>query len=148
MNFTEPEHYVSLISTILFVLSELLPFLPCKSNGIIDCLTLILKNTRKIEKDSNCISINTKKEEKKEDEERYDTASSKENIKEIYIFHDSYKDTSSSSDEHKNYEDYEDCYENIEEKLDSLIKIIKKRDKIDSKLKLKIKNIMEELNKY
>jgi hypothetical protein len=38
MNWTEPESYISIISTFLFVFSEILPFLPCKSNGLIQLI--------------------------------------------------------------------------------------------------------------
>ncbi len=52
MNFSEPEHFISLISTILLLLSEILPFLPCKSNGIADFLTQLATGLNKI-KDEN-----------------------------------------------------------------------------------------------
>lgn len=140
MDFTEPEHFISLISTILLVMSEILPFLPCRSNGIADFFTQLLKGLNKIE------NKNTKSCIKKESE---DTSSSSEDITEVHIMREISKyDNSSSSEENKHHLDYEDCQEVIEEKVDAIIKIIKKRDKIDSKVKHKIHNLIDELKKY
>ena len=38
MDFNEPTSYISIISSTLLILSEILPFLPCKPNGIIDTI--------------------------------------------------------------------------------------------------------------
>ena len=36
MDFNDPSSYISIISSILLIISEVIPFLPCNSNGIID----------------------------------------------------------------------------------------------------------------
>ena len=36
MSFNDPTSYISIISSALLIISEILPFLPCKPNGLID----------------------------------------------------------------------------------------------------------------
>ena len=38
MDFNDPSSYISIISSVLLIISEVLPFLPCKPNGLIDVL--------------------------------------------------------------------------------------------------------------
>ena len=38
MDFRDPSSYVSIISAVLLLVSEILPFLPCKPNGLIDTI--------------------------------------------------------------------------------------------------------------
>ena len=46
MNFNDPQTYISIISYVLLFLSEVLPFLPCKSNGVVDYIIKILKDNQ------------------------------------------------------------------------------------------------------
>ena len=60
MNFNEPESYISIISTVFLILSEVLPFLSCKSNGLFDFVITFFKNNQKCieDKANKIIDIN------------------------------------------------------------------------------------------
>ena len=45
MSFQDPASYISVISSSLLIISELLPFLPCKPNGLIDIIFKLDKYT-------------------------------------------------------------------------------------------------------
>jgi hypothetical protein len=36
MDFRDPSSYISIISSVLLIISEILPFLPCHANGLFD----------------------------------------------------------------------------------------------------------------
>lgn len=38
MDFGDPSSYISIISSALLIISEILPFLPCNANGLFDTL--------------------------------------------------------------------------------------------------------------
>ena len=38
MDFKDPSSYASIISAVLLIISEILPFLPCKPNGLVDTI--------------------------------------------------------------------------------------------------------------
>ena len=60
MNFNEPGSYISIISTVFLILSEVLPFLSCKSNGLFDFVITFFKNNQKCieDKANKIIDIN------------------------------------------------------------------------------------------
>jgi len=52
MKFDEPQTYISIISTVFLMFSEILPFLPCKSNGLFDFFINFFKNNQQFIEDS------------------------------------------------------------------------------------------------
>jgi len=38
MDFEDPSSYISIISSALLIISEILPFLPCNANGLFDSI--------------------------------------------------------------------------------------------------------------
>ena len=55
MDLKNPETYVSIISSALLIISEILPYLPCSSNGICQTIIEIFKK-----KDSKILPIHEK----------------------------------------------------------------------------------------
>lgn len=47
MSFDDPQMYVSIISSFFLICSEVLPFLPCKSNGLFEFLFTFFKKNQK-----------------------------------------------------------------------------------------------------
>ena len=48
MDVNDPQTYISIISSTLLIISEILPYLPCSSNGIVHSITDNLKKKNKI----------------------------------------------------------------------------------------------------
>jgi hypothetical protein len=61
--------YISIFSSMCFVASEILPFLPSKSNGILHAVLLFLANYNKVGNNKKESNENNSKEEVEEEKE-------------------------------------------------------------------------------
>ncbi len=148
------EFYISLFSSIFLFFSEILPFLPCKSNGILHSFfSLISDKNSCIENTNNFIEEieknkkntdtqedSSKKENKNTDTQSEDstTEESKNSSHEISVLIESDSDDSSSSSD--------EDYEILKKRLQSILIIIDDKRKYDHNTKLKINYILKEIN--
>jgi hypothetical protein len=49
MDVNSPQTYISIISSTLLIISEVLPYLPCSSNGIVHSITDNLKQNKTVQ---------------------------------------------------------------------------------------------------
>jgi len=49
MDVNNPQTYISIISSTLLIISEVLPYLPCSSNGIVHSITDNLKQNKTVQ---------------------------------------------------------------------------------------------------
>jgi len=59
MDVNNPQTYISIISSTLLIISEVLPYLPCRSNGIVHSITDNLKQNKTVHDEENKMESTT-----------------------------------------------------------------------------------------
>jgi hypothetical protein len=147
------EFYITLFSSIFLFFSETLPFLPCKSNGIVHSFINLISSIKDknscIENTNNFIKEIENKETKKKDTENENESNStkesetnstsrdesKNSSLEISVLIESDSDSSTDED-----------YEFLKKRLYSILNIIDEKKKYDHTTKIKINHILKEIN--
>lgn len=144
MNFSDPSTYIRLCSSILLILSEILPFLPCKSNGVIQIL-LNLINTNKTCIENAAIKPNSTHKNKKDVDNSLEKSNSTNTI--------SSDDKNISDDSSEDViikihleEDIDENYDLIENNIFKVLRKMKNEKITDKDVKIKLKQLINDLN--
>ncbi len=151
------EFYITLFSSIFLFFSETLPFLPCKSNGIVHSFISLISSikdknscientnnfikeieTKEIKETKKNKKKNTESESNSKEESETDSNSrdeSKNSSHEISVLIESDSDSSTDED-----------YEVLKKRLYSILNIIDEKKKYDHTTKIKINHILKEIN--
>lgn len=136
MDWKEPTYYISLFSTLLFVFSEILPFLPCQSNGLIHLVKnlMILTNSSK-EKE--------KEKEKKKEKEKEKDSNENTKFKEVKV-----DTTYTYSDDSSKKKDSEKEIKRLEIELKDVMCELRKNKHVEKKIKKKLEELVVELENF
>ena len=144
MNVSDPSTYISLFSSILLILSEILPFLPCKSNGVIQIL-LNLINTNKTCIENAAVKPNSTHKNKKDVDNSLEKSNSTNTI--------SSDDKNISDDSSEDViikihleEDIDENYDLIENNIFKVLRKMKNEKITDKDVKIKLKQLINDLN--
>ena len=145
MNFSDPSTYVSLFSSILLILSEILPFLPCKSNGVVQ-IFLNLINTNKTCIENAAIKPTNKHTNK--DKTDIDNSIEKSNSTNSISSDDNHISDNSDDVIIKIHleEDIDENYDLIENNIFKVLKKMKSEKITDKDVKIKLKQLINDLN--
>ncbi len=149
MNFSDPSTYISLLSSILLILSEILPFLPCKSNGLVQIMLNLIDVNRSCLTNAAIKDINDKKINKQnKDDDSADKTNSCDNSNSS-----SDKNISDSSEDDviikihlEDDDEHDEDYNLIENNIFNILAKMKSEKITDKQVKIKLKQLLNDLN--